>query len=354
VGDVNRQYWSNGVTAEFKSGPHFVLRGHFGPDARFDADLKPPYLVHVAKGNSASPTADLKGLGGWFFQRLRIEPWGQILVVLILIGGGILVSFLWSLGNRMTGVEQAVKDLPAQLDSKLEKLRGDLIEEFFKKAKQFTEARDFDDAAAAITAANVLIASAREHHEPLDDQFFVNTTLALASITPYAGSDRLNVLWRPINDGYSGLAALRSSLEKSSFLSLPRKELRSPVEIDSPKNPITFVYSYRWVTADHEFAGPTRGAMLAAEKGKFSVIEGDGVGAFVGGWQTLDYLAWQDFTFINMHIRYNGGPLVIKNVRFVNCSFIIVPDGNGRIFAESIALAKPRLELAMNDSHNSH
>jgi hypothetical protein len=42
---------------------------------------------------------------------------------------------------------------------------------------------------------------------------------------------------------------------------------------------------------------------------------------FANGWQTLDRGVWINVVFINMHIKYQGGPVILRNVRFINCTF---------------------------------
>jgi hypothetical protein len=37
--------------------------------------------------------------------------------------------------------------------------------------------------------------------------------------------------------------------------------------------------------------------------------------------QTLDGFVWQNVVFVNARISYRGGPVTLKNVRFVNCTF---------------------------------
>jgi hypothetical protein len=44
-------------------------------------------------------------------------------------------------------------------------------------------------------------------------------------------------------------------------------------------------------------------------------------GGFTGGSQKLDGVYWRNFTFTNVQIEYDGGPLALENVRFVNCTF---------------------------------
>jgi hypothetical protein len=44
--------------------------------------------------------------------------------------------------------------------------------------------------------------------------------------------------------------------------------------------------------------------------------------------QTLDDFVWEDVVFVGTRIRYKGGPLTLKNVRFVDCTFD-VPSSKG-------------------------
>jgi hypothetical protein len=44
-------------------------------------------------------------------------------------------------------------------------------------------------------------------------------------------------------------------------------------------------------------------------------------GILEGKSQTLDGAFWKDVTFVNTRIIYNGGPMVLQNVRFENCVF---------------------------------
>jgi hypothetical protein len=48
------------------------------------------------------------------------------------------------------------------------------------------------------------------------------------------------------------------------------------------------------------------------------VIDG---GRSIGGIQKLDGSYWINFTFENAQIEYDGGPLSLENVRFINCTF---------------------------------
>jgi hypothetical protein len=54
--------------------------------------------------------------------------------------------------------------------------------------------------------------------------------------------------------------------------------------------------------------------------------------------QLLDGIRWRDVTFVDTSIEYNGGPVELTNVRFINCDFIVHPGTNATRFLESAAL----------------
>jgi hypothetical protein len=60
--------------------------------------------------------------------------------------------------------------------------------------------------------------------------------------------------------------------------------------------------------------------------------------------QTLDGFVWENVVFVNARIRYMGGPVTLKNVRFVNCTFDTPPKIGQPILNYAINL-KPDLIL---------
>ncbi|SRR6266568_1351960 len=64
----------------------------------------------------------------------------------------------------------------------------------------------------------------------------------------------------------------------------------------------------------------------------------------VGATQTLDYMTWEDVTFVNTHIKYLSGPVRLRSVRFVNCTFDLPTNNVGQQVAQYAAL-EPKQEL---------
>ena len=59
------------------------------------------------------------------------------------------------------------------------------------------------------------------------------------------------------------------------------------------------------------------------------ILEASGGGMVLDGWQLRNVI------FQNVHIVYNGGPLIMNNVYFVNCTFEMKADKN----TQGLALA---------------
>jgi len=59
-----------------------------------------------------------------------------------------------------------------------------------------------------------------------------------------------------------------------------------------------------------------------------------------GAAQTLDGMHWKNVTFIGTRLRYEGGEVDLKNVRFVRCMFGFATDERGVRLANTIALGQ--------------
>jgi hypothetical protein len=75
-------------------------------------------------------------------------------------------------------------------------------------------------------------------------------------------------------------------------------------------------------------------------------VEFDGV-ALEGGSQTLDNAAWRQVIFLNMHLFYQGGNLILENVKFINCTFDVVRSTKARQVLDYAALDQSSLRLGL-------
>jgi len=69
--------------------------------------------------------------------------------------------------------------------------------------------------------------------------------------------------------------------------------------------------------------------------------------SFSGVAQTLDRVIWMNTVFENCLIIYEGGPVVLQNVWFVNCEFRLVAAPPTREFAQRILVANSRFDLSV-------
>lgn len=59
-------------------------------------------------------------------------------------------------------------------------------------------------------------------------------------------------------------------------------------------------------------------------------------GAVINGGQKLDGAYWRNYTFENARIEYDGGPMILENVRFINCTFVVRYSPRGEQLAEMV------------------
>jgi hypothetical protein len=64
-----------------------------------------------------------------------------------------------------------------------------------------------------------------------------------------------------------------------------------------------------------------------------------------GAAQTLDGIHWRNVTFIGTHLRYEGGPLDLQDVRFVRCRFGFIANERGARIANAIALGQTSIAI---------
>ncbi len=65
------------------------------------------------------------------------------------------------------------------------------------------------------------------------------------------------------------------------------------------------------------------------------VVEGEGMEIALDGYHVRNSI------IRNAHVIYNGGPLILENVSFVNCVFSLKQTPKGQQFADSILTQLP-------------
>jgi len=290
-------------------------------------------------GGSAQPEIVLDGLWGWLSRNLGIQPWGQALIVVLLGLLGLGWWFVFSLENRLASIDAKLADLPSDIsnetDAKIEKMRGDLIEQFFTKAKQYSEAKQFRDAAASLTAASILLQTARQYLvEPKDRNFFQNAVYDLNFVAEHSSSALVSVTHAPLYNAQRALASYRSALEISR-LPKPLQEPGAFKKLSPPE-----IAKLLGVLSGFTSGGNQHKDIIDSPGASFTDLY------FTDGQQTLDTYEWNDVIFINMHIIYRGGPLQLHRVLFINCTFDTVPTATGSRFLDYAALNQSDISIS--------
>jgi hypothetical protein len=267
-----------------------------------------PRLYLVARQPPKRPSNPLEEAA----QQLGIPAWGKILIGGLALGGlaigGALLHAELRLASMHTLMDKMSDELSDKMDVKLAALRSDfdnklanlqvdLMKQFFSRAKQLVSAGNMKDAAAAIRAATILAKISTQSHTPANDSFFRSAIQSLDEMEQHVIGP--SVLITSSYHAKIALAEYRSGLEP------PPQRSRiiwtgpvggwvvSPLEPNQIHSPPTFLYG---------------GIVLDCSKNTCSFR--------LDGWKL------KDVTLMGANVLYEGGPVVLDNVHFVNCSFM--------------------------------
>ena len=231
-----------------------------------------------------------------------------------------------------------LNDLPniiaSQTDAKLEHLRADLIKEVISEGKKLAAQKQFADAVDASEAAAILTEVARENHSPADPQFFRDAIQKVNYVESV--SEGPSVLAHPVYQVRVALASYRSALETPPSLPNTAKNVHKPLTEQQ------LLHQMARSNTVYHWSGDPGVPFFILEYPVASLATASEIdnGVFADGWMTLDGFRLIGTTFINTHITYNGGVTELKGVKFVNCTFSIVPNARGVALTEYITLAK--------------
>lgn len=268
---------------------------------------------------------------------------GAAIAILIFIftQWGNYVEFRTRTSDRLDGLERDVHSLQrSQVNVSL------------KSAIDEAKAGQRDNANSHIQQATDILQNLSEDHAPAPNSFFesaINTLNQLRSTTIGEAA---------VHQASVRLAEYRSTLNPAP--PLPKRPGEAPNNstivafrftptlytfsnsVIIPPKPLTLngygaALDGRPLPPNKEFLIPSTRSL---DENPFIV---KGV-ILVAGTQSLDYITWQDVTFVNTHIKYGDGPAKLLNVRFVNCSFDLPVNDFGAQVAEYAAL-EPKQEV---------
>lgn len=272
-------------------------------------------------------------------EQLKIPAWGKILIwafvaAAVCIGGTVIHTEV-KLASMDTQVQGLPKSIGDQMDTKLANFKTDMIKEFYKRAKAYTEAGHFDDGAAALRAAAILTSMSSDAKQPADAAFFRHAVVSLRDIEKrFPGPTRIA---EPLHHAEVALANYRSVLATPPKYRLVGTPIKGPVT--SPLKPGT---EFDYVGGAGGWIVPALTPQQIRNPPMFSMENIAWVGKSTGFAQ-LDGWEMKNVTFSNIVIVYTGGPIILDNVKFIHCSFDVSPNEAGRRLMAYVSLDEPKL-----------
>lgn len=250
------------------------------------------------------------------------------------------------IGTRLQKVEDAVKVLGSQQSDPTQKLIHDLL----ATAESTTDTKF---AAKAIRAAVSLTATLKQQHRPASPEFFQNSVATLNAVGRAHPRPQLS---NELINARVALAEYRSSVTPEPTLP-PTQPLPTGASVAEVLNHhATYLVSeslpIRTGFNVYSNGAAIYSATLPGTDILTVVIDPTNLRApsvngltLIGPRQILDGIEWKNVTFVNVHIVYAGGPLMLENVRFVNCTFEVPHNQQGIDVVDYAALSASSLTI---------
>jgi hypothetical protein len=306
-----------------RHGAETQAMGSFVDLRRIDTVLMPEYYENPTESDEM-PT-----------QEARLAKVESHTGAMVKFGIPVLVAFMSFLGiqvynfnGRLSTIEGQISQIPARVAQKL-----------VEQSKEAVSAGKVSNAVSDIQTATTFITSARRSKVKIEPGYFQDVAhqLQALSSTPQLAD--------AVHTAKLELAGYRSTLQDSRPPTFDQenspKALTTVVDVNSQEYIDIVEKGHRAVvlqSPNMEFAlmDSPRSLSRDIEVKNFFIL-GDAEGAN----QTLDGIHWKNVTFENMRIKYQGGEVELKNVRFVNCTFDFVSGPNGSRLVDYALLNNP-------------
>ncbi len=208
-------------------------------------------------------------------------------------------------------------------------------------------------AAKAIRAAVSLTATLKQQHRPASPEFFQNSVATLNAVGRAHPRPQLS---NELINARVALAEYRSSVTPEPTLP-PTQPLPTGASVAEVLNHhATYLVSeslpIRTGFNVYSNGAAIYSATLPGTDILTVVIDPTNLRApsvngltLIGPRQILDGIEWKNVTFVNVHIVYAGGPLMLENVRFVNCTFEVPHNQQGIDVVDYAALSASSLTI---------
>ena len=259
----------------------------------------------------------VKGTLGFIAHRLGVPPWGQILVLALLAVIGLGYRHLDKMDEHFIAVDKTLATLPLGISNTL-----------LSQAQTDVKLGRYDRATRATEAAKAILAKASVDKIAAPPGYFeealsaMNVMKAIATDESFRGT---------VHGAQLLLADYRSALEP-----LPRG--RPSTKTAKATVLASEISQEKGTTLVFDSANPDSELI----KGP-AILQDLTIVAPHGGYILLDGLHLDTVVLVGVRVQYLGGPIDLHYVRFVNCTFDSVPDGNGPRLIDYVALAQNKL-----------
>lgn len=300
------------------------------------------------------------GLAGWVFGRLGIEPWGQLLILVLVAASAVVwKDYSHIEGQIASGKTTSTKQM-SQISTRLslieQKLGIPVGPDLLNDARNYVIQKDFSKAAKLLDESTASIKSAMNKNSPESPRYFSEMIATLNEIQsknpPVGVSTRLFA-------ARIALASYRSSLESPPDIPSELRRIPPGVRIITPQmlggravyritRGLSVPRGSRLLSHGAAINGtdiPDWQEMLSPPSRSISQngdITVQGL-VLIGGSQSLDGIIWENVTFFRERISYNGGDLALEGARFIDCVFDMEDSKTGRSLADYAALLKNSL-----------
>jgi len=215
-----------------------------------------------------------------------------------------------NLATRIENLEKAVETLADNQSKEVQKI--------IKRLLDVARTSPPDTASKLMNTVASLVAATSSERAPATPDFFRDVSANLGEINKNGNADLKSISFSIQHK----LAEYRSSL------------------IPPP--------SVTAITLDcHSILGATGYAITNPNILGHTISDGVVANCF----QPLDGIAWVNMTFVNSQILYLGGPVVLRNVQFINCTFQTYQTEAGFAFLQYAALDKTEFEYRKGRSN---
>lgn len=276
-----------------------------------------------------SECTDMRSLRAGAFE---VPEWLKIAIpcVVSIVGAAVWIATV-SIPNSMAAkvdgpiasMQGSLKNVGDQIDAASKRIDGvekkvdDLFLGAMKKLLKVARVDPPSDAKAKLLVAQDLIQGATREKTPATGEFFQDQ---IESLNAIAMRPELAAPQRPIR---VALADYRSAIAESYIFPKDARKIVEDAKFDIWETPDGWkIWDHSRLPQDSESFVSRHDidpAHTPKREGPFQV--GVQKTVLIGASQTLDAGDWRDVIFYGVRIRYRGGPVVLRRVLFINCTF---------------------------------